>query len=416
MEKKAMSDLKRMRLIATSALAAMAGLYILAKSLEPHAHFWSYVAAFAEAAMVGALADWFAVVALFRHPLGIPIPHTAIIPANKDRIGKTLAHFVVANFLTGEAIRHRLERTDLTAQAVEWLRANARSVSEWVVASAPVLLRALGDEDIQRLLHGTILAKLRAIEVTPLAGKVLKTLTAAERFDEVVIAAIGVAEELVRGNQEFIRAQVRNSIPLPDFPGISQVKDVMGNTITRRVSKAMLETFQAMRSRPDHPLSLQFRAKVAHLAEGLQHSETYRQQGEDIKGEVLQHPAIKRYLAEILRDLKQDLEQDLASGDSRIRARVEHGVLGLAHVLIQEHALRAKLNGWLTSALIEVIEAHGPDAGQLIRERVHKWDARQLTTRLEEAVGRDLQYIRLNGTLVGGAVGLLIFALSKWIW
>jgi len=167
---KAMSGLKRMRMVATGALIPMAVVYIGARGLQAHALVWAYVAAFAEAAMVGALADWFAVVALFRHPLGIPIPHTAIIPTNKDRIGRTLAHFVVTNFLTGDAVRHRLEGVDLTARAAEWLHANTTGVSERVVAAGPVLLRALHDTDMQRFLHTTILAKLRAVEVAPLAG------------------------------------------------------------------------------------------------------------------------------------------------------------------------------------------------------------------------------------------------------
>lgn len=411
-----MSDLKRMRIIATSALAAMAGLYILARSLEHHALFWGYVAAFAEAAVVGALADWFAIVALFRHPLGIPIPHTAIIPSNKDRIGRTLANFVVMNFLTGDALRHRLERVDLTAKAAEWLWANAQGVSGRVVAAAPVLLRALKDADLQRFLQGTILAKLRGIDVAPLAGKVLKAVTAGERLDDVVVAAIGLVEELVRGSQELIRAHVRKRIPLPDLPGISRVKDALGDAIAKRVSEAMLENLRDVRSRPDHPFRREFRAKAAHLAEELQHSEAYRQQGEEIKEELLRHPAIKGYLAELARDLQRDFEHDLASGDSRIRARVEQGVVQVAHLLIEDHALRAKLNGWLRSALVELVEKHGPDVSQFIQERVGRWDAAQLTTKLEESVGRDLQYIRLNGTLVGGAVGLLIYTLSRWIW
>jgi uncharacterized membrane-anchored protein YjiN (DUF445 family) len=411
-----MSDLKRMRIIATSALASMAGLYILARSLEHHALFWGYVAAFAEAAVVGALADWFAIVALFRHPLGIPIPHTAIIPTNKDRIGRTLANFVVTNFLTGDAIRHRLERVDLTAKAAEWLWANAHGVSDRVVAAAPVLLSALKDEDIQRFLHGTILAKLRAIEVAPLAGKVLKAATAGERLDDVVVAAIGLVEELVRGNQELIQAQVRKRIPLPDLPGISRVKDALGDAIAKRVSEAMLENLREARGRPNHPFRREFRAKAAHLAEELQHSEAYRQQGEEIKEEVLRHPAIKGYLAELVRDLQQDFEHDLASGDSRIRTRVEQGVVQVAHLLIEDHALRAKLNGWLRSGLVDLVEKHGPDVSQFIQERVGRWDAAQLTTKLEESMGRDLQYIRLNGTLVGGLIGLLIFTLSQWIW
>jgi uncharacterized membrane-anchored protein YjiN (DUF445 family) len=284
------------------------------------------------------------------------------------------------------------------------------------MAAAPVLLRALKDEDVQRLLHGTILAKLRAIEVASLAGKLLKTLTVGEKFDDVLVAAIGLAEEIIRGNQDFIRTQVRKGIPLPDLPGISFMKDVAGNAIAQRVSAAMLGNLRDARWRPDHPLRLQFRTKAVQLAEELQHSEAYRRQGEAIKEDLLQHPAVEGYVTEIVQDLKPDVEMDLASGDSRIRARVEQATVGVAHVLMENHALRAKLNGWLRSALIDVVEKHGQEAGQFIQERVGRWDAAHLTMKLEESVGRDLQYIRLNGTLVGVLVGLLIFLLSRWVW
>jgi uncharacterized membrane-anchored protein YjiN (DUF445 family) len=411
-----MSDLERMRRIATGALVGMALIFVLAKTLQTQAAGWGYLAAFAEAAMVGALADWFAVVALFRHPMGIPIPHTAIIPTNKDRIGRTLANFVVTNFLTGESIRQRLEKTDLTAKAAEWLWTNAKDVSDRIVAAAPALGRALRDEDVQRLLHGTLLAKLRAIEVAPLAGKVLKTVIAGEILDEVIGASVGLAEDLVRTNRALIEAQVRKRIPLPDLLGLSIVKDRLGQAIAEKVSVGILEDLRDMRRNDHHPFRLQLRAKALELAEALQQSEAYREKGERIKEEILQHPAVRAHLSGLVRDLVRDFEADLAAPDSRIRAQVERAVIGAAHLLMEDHALRAKLNGWLGEMLANAAEHHGEEASQFIQDRVRKWDAVQLTRKLEEAVGRDLQYVRLNGTIVGGLVGLLIYTLSKWLW
>jgi uncharacterized membrane-anchored protein YjiN (DUF445 family) len=411
-----MSDLTRMRRIATGALVLMAGIYIIAKSLQQQSAALGYVAAFAEAAMVGALADWFAVVALFRHPVGIPIPHTAIIPTNKDRIGRTLANFVVTNFLTGEAIRQRLEKIDLTAKAAEWLWGHAKEVLDRVVAAAPAFLRAIRDEDVQRLLHSTLLAKLRAIEVAPLAGKVLRTMTSGETLDEVVGAGIQVAEDLVRANRALIETQVRKRIPLPDFPGISFIKDRLSEAIAEKVSAAILEDLQDMRRHERHPFRRQFRAKALDLAEALQHSEAYREKGERFKEEILQHPAVRAHLRGLGQELVRDFETDLAAPESRIRAQVERAVIGAAHMLMEDHALRGKLNGWLCEMLATVAERHGEDASQFIQERVGRWDAAELTRKLEEAVGRDLQYVRLNGTIVGGFVGLLIYTVSKWVW
>ncbi len=411
-----MSDLKRMRVIATGALVIMAGVYIVARSLQQQGPAWGYVVAFAEAAMVGALADWFAVVALFRHPMGMPIPHTAIIPANKDRIGKTLAIFVVANFLTAEAIRQRLVGADLTARAAEWLWAHAKEVSDRMVAAAPAVLRTLRDEDVQRLLHGTLLAKLRAVEAAPLAGKVLKTLAAGETLDEVVGAGVQVAEELVRANRARIEAQVRKRVPLPDLPGISFIKDLLAEAIAKRVSAAILEDLQDMRRDANHPFRRQFRAKTLELAEALQHSEAYREKGERMKEEVLGHPAVRAHLRGLIQDLVRDLETDLASPESHIRAQMERAAIGAAHLLMEDHALRGKLNAWLREVLATAAERHAEEASRFIQDRVRRWDAAEFTRKLEEAVGRDLQYVRLNGTLVGGLVGLVIYTVSLWVW
>jgi uncharacterized membrane-anchored protein YjiN (DUF445 family) len=403
-------------MVATGALVAMALLYGIAKALQTQAAGWGYLAAFAEAAMVGALADWFAVVALFRHPLGLPIPHTAIIPKNKERIGRTLANFVVTNFLTGEAIRPRLEKIDLTAQAAAWLGANAKGVADRIVAAAPAFLRALRDEDVQRILHGTLIAKLRAIEVAPLAGKVLKTVASGDALDEVVRAGVHVAEDLVRANRALIEAQVRKRIPLPDLPGISAIKDRLGVAIAEKVSAIILENLQDMRSRETHPFRLQFRAKALELAEALQHSAAYREKGEKLKEEILQHPAVRDHVGGLVRDLVRDVEADLAAPDSRIRAQIERAIIGASHLLMEDQALRAKINAWLREVLANVAERHGEEVNQFIQDRVRKWDAVQLTQKLEEAVGRDLQYVRLNGTIVGGLVGLLIYTVSMWVW
>jgi uncharacterized membrane-anchored protein YjiN (DUF445 family) len=171
-----------------------------------------------------------------------------------------------------------------------------------------------------------------------------------------------------------------------------------------------------MRRNDHHPFRLQLRAKALELAEALQQSEAYREKGERIKEEILQHPAVRAHLSGQVRDLVRDFEADLAAPDSRIRAQVERAVIGAAHLLMEDHALRVKLNGWLGEILANAAEQHGEEASQFIQDRVRKWDAVQLTRKLEEAVGRDLQYVRLNGTIVGGLVGLLIYTLSKWLW
>jgi len=402
--------------IATGALILMAAVFVVAKTLEARSIVWGYVAAFAEAAMVGALADWFAVVALFRHPLGLPIPHTAILPTNKERIGRTLGTFLVTNFLTREAISHRLDGVDLTAQAATWIRANAGELAERVIGCAPVLVKAINDEDVQRFLHGTVLVRLRAIEVAPLAGKALTLLTAGEKFDDLLGDVLAFAETVIRENHAFIRQQIRDRLPLPELRGISLAKDVLAEAIAHKVVEAAGKTLREARHNPHHPLRMALREKAKTLAVTLQTSPEYRARGEAIKAELLQHSAIGEYVAEVWNDLKQRLQSDLASPTSQTRDRVEQLLAGLGVLLLEDHALRAKLNAWLRAGILDWVEAHGAEAGQFIQERVGRWDAELMSQKLEEAVGRDLQYIRLNGTLVGGAVGLLLHVLSRMIW
>jgi uncharacterized membrane-anchored protein YjiN (DUF445 family) len=410
------NGLQRMRRVATGALVLMAVLFAVAKTLEVRSLVWGYVAAFAGAAMVGALADWFAVVALFRHPLGLPIPHTAVLPTNKDRIGKTLATFLVSNFLTRDAIGHRLERVDLTAQAAAWLEGNAASLATRILGCSPALVNAVKDEDVQRLLHATIMVRLRAIEVAPLAGKALAVLTAGERIEDLLEMGLRVAETLVHENHAFISRQVRDRLPLPDLPLISSVKDTLAEAISKKVVDAITATLRDARYNPSHPLRVQFREKAKTLAESLQASPEYRAKGEAIKAELLQHPAIGEYVADVWADLKQRLQADLASPSSQTRARVEQLLTGLGSILLEDQALRSKLNGWLRAGVLDWVEAHGAEVGHFIQDRVARWDGDLMSRKLEEAVGRDLQYIRLNGTLVGGTVGLLLYVASNWIW
>jgi uncharacterized membrane-anchored protein YjiN (DUF445 family) len=239
---------------------------------------------------------------------------------------------------------------------------------------------------------------------------------AGEILDEMIGASVGLAEDLVRTNRALIEAQVRKRIPLPDLPGLSIVKDRLGQAIAEKVSVGILEDLRDMRSNDHHPFRLQLRVKALELAEALQQSEAYREEGERIKEEILQHPAVRAHLSGLVRDLVRDFEADLAAPDSRIRAQVERAVIGAAHLLMEDHSLRAKLNGWLGEILANAAEQHGEEASQFIQDRVRKWDAVQLTQKLEEAVGRDLQYVRLNGTVVGGLVGLLIYTVSRWLW
>ncbi|HWU39048.1 MAG TPA: DUF445 domain-containing protein, partial [Candidatus Acidoferrum sp.] len=203
----------------------MIGVYIAVHPWGDRYVALGFVASFAEAAMVGALADWFAVVALFRHPMGIPFWHTAVLPRNKDRIGAGLANFVVEHFLTADVLATRLTTMDLAGTAGRWLANNAEAVSEKITDLFPRFLNAVDDADIQRLIHGQLLARLKSIEVAPLAGEILSVLTSGGKYDAILDAAVHAIDDLVQGNREFLRRRIRDRVPLPDWPVMREVKD-----------------------------------------------------------------------------------------------------------------------------------------------------------------------------------------------
>jgi uncharacterized membrane-anchored protein YjiN (DUF445 family) len=404
------NGLQRMRRIATGALILMAIIFMVAKVLESRSVFYGYLSAFAEAAMVGALADWFAVVALFRHPMGIPLWHTAVLPRNKDRIGTLLANFVVEHFLTPEVLTARLSTMDLAGAAGQWLTGNAQAVAERVPALFPRLLQAVDDADIQRLIHDQLTARLKSIEVAPLAGNLLSVLTSGDKHEAVLTAALDAAEGLVHENQAFLRRKIRDRVPLPEWPVVSKIKDAIAEFIADRVIDEIHTTLRDVRIDGKHEMRELFRAKLDGLILSLRTSPEYRVEGEKVKTELLQHPALQQYMDEVWHEIKQRILDDLAAPHSAIKARVEQISIGFGETLLEDDALRAKLNAWLQSGVVNFVTAHRQQAREMIEQRVRKWGEQEMSEILERAVGRDLQFIRLNGTFVGGLVGLALHA------
>ncbi len=404
------NGLQRMRRVATGALILMAVVFLVAKPLELRSVFYGYLAAFAEAAMVGALADWFAVVALFRHPMGIPLWHTAVLPRNKDRIGTLLANFVVEHFLTPDVLTTRLSTMDLAGTAGQWLTGNAQAVAERVTGLFPRLLKAVDDADIQRLIHDQLTARLTSIEVAPLAGNLLSLLTSGDKHEAILAAALDAAEGLVHENQAFLRRKIRDRVPLPDWPVVSKVKDAIGEFIADRVVEEVRRTLRDVRIDGKHEMRDLFRTKLDGLILSLRTSPEYRVEGEKVKTELLQHPALRQYMDEVWHEIKQRILDDLAAPHSAIKARVEQVSIGFGETLLEDDALRAKLNAWLQSGVVNFVTAHRQQAREMIEQRVRKWGEREMSEILERAVGRDLQFIRLNGTFVGGLVGLALHA------
>ncbi|RYF32649.1 MAG: DUF445 domain-containing protein [Comamonadaceae bacterium] len=403
-----------MKRIALGLLCGAALLYALAKAFEPRHPWLGYVAAFAEAAMVGAIADWFAVVALFRHPLGLPIPHTAIIPANKDRIGANLAGFICNNFLSTAQVLAKLRQFDPAARIADWLAAppNAQRLGDHAVTVVRYGLTAFDDARVRDFLGRTVTAALGQVDLSRLLGQALDALTAGGRhqalLDDVLVQVAGLIES--EDLQERITDAIAREIKTLRYVGLDQVAAKLA---TRKIVAAIARTVNELAAEPDHPMRRRFDGFVDDFVLRLKHDPEFHARGEQIRAELQAHPALAEYAHGLWSELLAWLNDDLARSDSSIRQRVVTMAASLGARLQRDEAIRSWINEQIESAAPAAIDRYREDIRRYIVERVAEWNADEMTDELERNIGRDLQFIRINGTLVGGLVGLLIYSVTQ---
>lgn len=364
--------------------------------------------AFSEAAMVGALADWFAVSALFRHPLGIPIPHTAIIPNNQGRIGRNLGQFIEQNFLVDEVLQKDDFR--LAGTAAEWLslEENRRFLVGRLQAVLPQFATAFEDRDISSLVRESLVDELRKINVAEVTGRVLSALTAGDAHEVILDEVVKVSREFFRRQAPWIRGKVSEVSPwfVPDF--------VDQKIFSALVDKAE-ETFTEALNDRDHALRRKIHEAMAEFIEDLKSSADFHERGAHIREILLTNETFLKYISSIRGKIVAALKTDLSRPDSRIARALDSALLSLAQLLLEDEAFRDKANRAVKQAIAAVIGAHRKDISDTIARTVQSWNTPTLVNRLEEQFGKDLQYIRINGTLVGGLVGLVIYALTKFV-
>ncbi|MGR4870381.1 DUF445 domain-containing protein [Variovorax sp. LARHSF232] len=405
-----------MKRIALGLLGAAACVYALATAMEGRHVTWGYVAAFAEAAMVGAMADWFAVVALFRHPLGLPIPHTAIIPANKARIGANLAGFICNNFLSTPQVLAKLEQFDPAGRLAQWLAqaASGQQLGRLGVAAARYGLSAFDDERVRAFLGQAASAGLAKVDLSVLAGQALEALTEGGRHQALLDDVLRQVATLVEGEavQEHITDAIAREIKALRYVGLDQVAARMA---TRKVVAVVANTIGDLAAQPEHPLRLRFDAFTHDFIERLQHDPAFHARGEKLRADLLAHPALGEYLHGLWGELLGWLHADLGRPESSIGARIAELAQALGQRLEADEAMRRWINEQITGAAPLAIERYREDIRRYIVERVDAWNTDEMTQELERNVGRDLQFIRINGTLVGGLVGLSIHAATLWL-
>jgi len=399
-----------MKLIATGMLVAMAGLYLIARLFVDVHPAVGFVKAFAEAAMVGGLADWFAVTALFRHPLGLPIPHTAIIPRNKDRIGDTLAQFLKDNFLTPAVVARRMRHMDVAAAAGRFLadpdHGGAGRLREGASRLLADILEALDDNRLGGMAKSAIANRIRALEVSPLLGQSLEAAMAEGRHIPLLDGIINRAALIVASNEEIIRDMVHERAGrILRWTGLDEN---VANALITGLNKLLYD----MADYPDHPLRMRVNEMLADLGYDLQHDPEMQAKVARLKEEIVDNPAMQRWIDGLWQQARGSLLRAARDPDKAMAGKFGEALRQLGTTLQQDDALRDTINRFARRATVGATASYGDNIVRLVSDTVRGWDASRVTERVENAVGRDLQYIRINGTLVGGLVGLGLHAID----
>jgi len=402
---KALDTMKRR---ATLLLIAATVLFIVARVLESRFAWLAIVRATAEASMVGGLADWFAVTALFRHPLGIPIPHTAIVPARKDRVGRTLGAFVQRNFLTRDVIEHRLRAAQVGKRLAEWLAdpVNARTIARSAASAMSSGAQMLRDEDVQEVLDRSLAKRVRSMHLAPLLGKVLAVMTEDNRHQEVLDEVIELASRTVNDNSDLIRERIEKETPW-------WIPSAVDDKIFKRVLGAIQRLLTELSADPYHPLRGRFDNSLHEFVDKLNTSPEFAAKVDAWKEDFLENEAARKFSASIWQEGKEALARYVANPESKAPGVIEESLTKFGQKALDDPDLLAKMDEFAVDVAVFLIARYQDEVADLIASTVSSWDPELTSRRVELAIGRDLQFIRINGTLVGGLAGLLIYLISN---
>jgi uncharacterized membrane-anchored protein YjiN (DUF445 family) len=397
------------KLIATSLLVVMAAVFITARLNEQLHPAIGFVRAFAEAAMVGGLADWFAVTALFRHPLGIPIPHTAIVPNNKDRIGETLAVFLKQNFLIPRLIARKMRGVDVAGAIGRFLAEPSGGEGRLRLGASRMIADALAALDQDRLggmVKSAMADRIRELDLAPLLGQALTAAMADGRHQPILDGIVKFAAGALEDNEQLIHQMVHdNSGTLVRLTGIDEA-------IANRIVAGLAKLIGEMAEQGDHPLRLRAEEALAQLAHDLQNDPVMQDRVARVRDEILANAAVKRWLDGLWEQGRTALLKAARNPETVLAGRIGELLKQLGQMLGEDARLKMMINRFARRIAVGAIDSYGDNALRLVSDTIRGWDAQTITDRLENTVGRDLQYIRINGTLVGGLVGLAIHCVS----
>lgn len=399
------ANLRRMRLVATSLLVLAAIVFVLTHERDGA---WGYVNAASEAAMVGAVADWFAVTALFRHPLRLPVPHTAIIPRRKDMLAHSLEEFVAENFLTEQTIRERYLDAEVTRRLGQWL-SDPENAERVVAEASPLAAQALervGGPDLQQFIEDTLLPRVRTEPLSPLAGHLLEQVLTDRAHQGLVDIGFRELHSWLTSHPDDVRRIIGARAPWWSPSWVDEM--VVGRIYTELMAWA-----GEVAGDPGHSIRKALDSYLADLARDMQHDPDTMANAERLKERLLEHPQVAPSLVSVWDAVKVVLLEQLGDPQGQIRTRLTQELGDLGERMVSDGTLRAQLDAWGADAAAVLVSRYGAELTTVISHTIERWDGADAADRIELHVGRDLQFIRINGTIVGGLVGLLIHTISQ---
>jgi len=399
-----------MRLAATGLLVAMAGLFLLSRALLPSHPVFGWLLAFSEAAMVGGLADWFAVTALFRQPLGLPIPHTAIIPVNKDRIADSMADFLRENFLTPQVISRRMKTMNLAAAMGDFLAEPKRSgevrLRHGAASLFADLLESLDPEQMGGMVRKGLRSQLERLDIAPLLGGLLNSAIADQRHRPLIDGMLRWTGVTLEANEDLLRQLIHDRASgILRWTGLDER---MASAILDGLFKLIAECIVV----PDHPVRLKVEEGLVNLALALGEDPEMQGRVNRMKAELLANPAMAAWLDAMWERLRGQLLTAARNPDRALSGQFGQSLVQLGMALQQDSELQRLVNRFARRTIAGIAARYGSQIVRLVSDTVKRWDASTVTSRIEGAVGRDLQFIRINGTLVGGLVGVALHAIQ----
>jgi uncharacterized membrane-anchored protein YjiN (DUF445 family) len=400
--------LDKMKRRATMLLVVASVMFVITRYFESRFPWLGIVRATMEAAMVGGLADWFAVTALFRHPLGIPIPHTAIVPAKKDRVGRTLGAFVQRNFLSRDVIEHRLASMQVGRRLAEWLAdpGNARTISKTTAGAMSSAAQMLRDQDVEEVIDRTVAQGVRTMNVAPILGKVLRVITEDNRHQEVLDEVLRLASRTVNDNADVIRQRIERETPW-------WIPSAVDDKIFKRVLGGIQKLLSELSADPQHQLRQKFDASLDKFIERLNTSPEFAAKVEAWKEEFLDNEAARKFSSSLWQEGKEALAKFAEHPGDAAPNAIEKALTTFGQKALDDPELLAKLDAFAIDVAVYLVQRYQDEVADLIASTVAAWDPELTSRRVELAIGRDLQFIRINGTIVGGLAGMLIYLISS---